>query len=320
MILRARKAGRLRGPVTLLEPFAGGASTSLRLVTDGIVDRALISDGDALVAAFWREAMMKPEDLIAAMKSEYKEYVAQGGDKAVARWDHWRNQELPEGVLASQDQHSLAVRCLFLNRTTFSGILHGSAGPIGGRRQDSAYPISCRFNPVDLEERIRWVSHLYRLGKLVEPRHQGWQDALSEYTFSEKSVDQVIAYLDPPYIEKSTKLYRRSFKAQTPDLWGDMKEHYNLAAYLRREVPYRWILSYDAAPDLTSNGLLYGRRHVEPTSNARGAGAKRYAIVRGGVKLRHSAAVRGDRPYVDEMIFTTLSRGDTRGLIDPLGK
>jgi hypothetical protein len=40
----------------------------------------------------------------------------------------------------------IAVKCLFLNRTTFSGILHGRAGPMGGRKQQSDYKIDCRFN------------------------------------------------------------------------------------------------------------------------------------------------------------------------------
>jgi hypothetical protein len=46
------------------------------------------------------------------------------------RWDHWRAWRP-----ARPTDRDIAMKCLFLNRTTFSGILHGRAGPIGGRRQ-----------------------------------------------------------------------------------------------------------------------------------------------------------------------------------------
>ena len=72
------------------------------------------------------------------------------------RWDYWRSRRSTD--LADRE---MAVKCLFLNRTTFSGILHGRAGPIGGRRQVSRYDIGCRFNKAALECRLRFIGDFY---------------------------------------------------------------------------------------------------------------------------------------------------------------
>ena len=45
-----------------------------------------------------------------------------------------------------QDDHQRALACLFLNRTSFSGILAPGAGPLGGWQQASVYTIDCRYN------------------------------------------------------------------------------------------------------------------------------------------------------------------------------
>ena len=59
------------------------------------------------------------------------------------------------------------MKCLFLNRTTFSGILGGHAGPIGGRSQSSDHTIDCRFNKDALAERILNVKRLHDEGRIA---------------------------------------------------------------------------------------------------------------------------------------------------------
>lgn len=63
-----------------------------------------------------------------------------------------------------------AMRCLFFNRTNFSGILHGRAGPLGGRTQASQHTIGCRFNHDDAVKRLRFIEHLHRTNRLVDVR------------------------------------------------------------------------------------------------------------------------------------------------------
>src|SRR5690606_32232100 len=111
-----------------------------------VVERALLADADPMVAAFWQVAAARTEELIGRISEEHSKYVLSGGSKALERWDFWRSwKPRPEASQATSSLE-LATKCLFLNRTTFSGILHGQAGPIGGRSQSSDYGIGCRFN------------------------------------------------------------------------------------------------------------------------------------------------------------------------------
>lgn len=71
----------------------------------------------------------------------------------------------------------------------------------------------------------------------------------------------MVAYLDPPYLSKSGKLYRRSFdstnKSAEADLdWVSMFQHERLAEYLRRHIQFRWILSYDFDTRLLKDDAL----------------------------------------------------------------
>src|SRR5690606_37581500 len=147
---------------------------------------------------------------------EYARYVAVGGARALERWDYWRAWTPAPGMNRATRDLELATKCLFLNRTTFSGILHGQAGPIGGRSQASAYRIGCRFNLDSLIERLEYVGHLYDAGRLVDVWHSDWKATLRNVATYYKTLlpDRVVAYLDPPYLSKSGKLYRRSFNEE----------------------------------------------------------------------------------------------------------
>src|SRR6185437_974892 len=166
--------------------------------------------------------------------------------------DYWRAWTAAPGTSRATEDLELATKCLFLNRTTFSGILHGRSGPIGGRAQTSGYDIGCRFNVEALVDRLRYIGHLYDTNRLVDVWRSDWRATLHSVASQYKTLlpDRILAYLDPPYLSKSGKLYGRSFDAQgahaSRDLdWAAGLEHYSLAQYLRREVQYRWILSYD---------------------------------------------------------------------------
>ncbi|MFI6505659.1 DNA adenine methylase [Nonomuraea typhae] len=250
----SRSLGR---PSLFVEPFAGGASTSLRLVSSGLVDRVLLADADPLVARFWQVAAAETDWLIDRMLDE---------PITLQRWDYWRSWQ-PR----SRDDREVAVKCLFLNRTTFSGILHGRAGPIGGRKQESPYKIDCRFNKENLAERLRVVGRLYAGNRIVDVWCKDWRETLDDVTewYPHLLPDKVISYLDPPYIDKSERLYGRSFDpgggyATQQAGWTDGLAHHRLAEYLRREAQHRWILSYDNHPDLTADPGLYAARRMTP--------------------------------------------------------
>ena len=140
--------GNIPHPELFVEPFCGGASVSLGLLELNAIQRVLLADVDPLVAAFWQAATRDADGLIKEIRSL---------DVTVEQWDYWRRAR-PRSI------RQLAVKCLFLNRTTFSGILGGHAGPIGGRAQSSDYTIDCRFNKDALAERILNVKPTARRG------------------------------------------------------------------------------------------------------------------------------------------------------------
>ncbi|GAA2845554.1 DNA methyltransferase [Actinoplanes cyaneus] len=267
-------------PAVFLEPFAGGAATTLRLLVDGVVPHALIADADPLVSNFWIAAAKRPEWLVERMLDE---------PVTLERWDYWRGYSA-----SSPDDPELAVKCLFLNRTTFSGILHGRAGPIGGRKQESEYKINCRFNKPALAERIRLVGSLYESGKLLDVWRQDWKATFEKFasTYGKYGSDDVVSYLDPPYVDKAARLYTTAF--------GDF-DHKQLAEYLNTSPKYRWVLSYDDHPDIRE---LYGSATIKPEDST----APRWRIQRRLVQLLYSASGSTGRGLKSELIISTLPK------------
>ncbi|WP_280333229.1 DNA adenine methylase [Nocardia wallacei] len=314
LILAAQQSAEVKQVDLLVEPFAGGASTTLRLLGAGTVERALLADADPMVAAFWQVAASRTQELIDRITDEHATYVAVGGSVALGRWDYWRKWAARPGTTRATKDLELATKCMFLNRTTFSGILHGQAGPIGGRAQTSAYDIGCRFNLPDLINRLEFVGHLYDAKRLVDVWQSDWKSTLHGVASHYKTLlpNRVIAYLDPPYLSKSGKLYPRSFDTKiskrVDDLdWMAGLQHHRLAEYLRRDMQYRWILSYDNDDRLLSDPALYAARAMNPDQASRELnGVKSWRISKRVVTLNYTASSRTGRGLSKELLITTL--------------
>lgn len=317
VLIAAQRSAQARAVDLLVEPFAGGASTTLRLIGSGTVARALLADADPMVAAFWQVAAARTQDLIARISHEHLTFVAVGGTTALERWDYWRAWNPAPGISRATQDLELATKCLFLNRTTFSGILHGQAGPIGGRAQTSDYDIGCRFNLAGLTERLEYVGHLYDTKRIVDVWCADWKTTLHGVASHYKTLlpDRVVAYLDPPYLSKSGKLYRRSFDISAAqsgrDLdWMAALQHYNLAEYLRREMQFRWVLSYDYDDRLLTHDALYAARAMQPSPETRAlTGVKAWRISKRLVTLNYTASSRTGRGTAQELLLTTLPPG-----------
>lgn len=317
-VLNAAKRSREVPQINLLvEPFAGGASASLRLVGQGIVDRILLADVDPLVTAFWQAAAADTERLVDRMYDEWTRFVKVGGLGAVGRWDYWRSWTPARNAGPDTIRLGMATQCLFLNRTTFSGILHGRAGPIGGRKQESPYPIGCRWNPDALAERLRYVGHLYGAGRLVDVWRKDWKQTLADVPeyYPQLIPSRVMAYLDPPYIEKSSVLYRSSFDPRGgygADGSGvarpnDHMLHMQLAEYLRTKAQFRWLLSYDNNPLLTDSTWLYANDRMTPTADDRDLlGVRRWTMTKRLVSIRYTAGGKTGKRDADELLIATL--------------
>lgn len=203
-------------PKLFVEPFAGGASVSLQLLTDDVVDSIGLADRDALVSSFWKVVFFDSDWLIGQVRSV---------DVTLSNWEYFKFR-------SHRTHRDRALACLFLNRTSYSGILAGRAGPIGGRSGKSDYSIDCRFPRATLEARIRQAASLQDRVKFVW--QSDWRDTISRAVSA--SSTEVFFYLDPPFFYKADRLYNHCF--------GD-SDHVALRDHVVR-LRQPWLLSYDS--------------------------------------------------------------------------
>ena len=67
--------------IVLVEPYAGGAGASLKLLFSGKVDKIIINDLDKAIFSFWKIAVSEPDFLINRIK------------KVSINIDEWRKQK-----------------------------------------------------------------------------------------------------------------------------------------------------------------------------------------------------------------------------------
>lgn len=208
----------------VVEPFCGGATVSLGMLEHGLADTAHITDGDPLVSAFWIATAWHTEALIEYMMDE---------PVTVCRWKYWDSVE-PTSLI------DRAMKALFKNRTTFSGLIHhGSV--LGGIDQNARmqrgekvkYPVGCRFNKTALANSIRRIGKWASEGRLTA--------GTCDYTSCRRTGSSELLYLDPPYVEKSSQLYRQMF---TNECHRGVAEFANKRASEGSNV----LISYDDEP------------------------------------------------------------------------
>ena len=166
---------------TLIEPYAGSAAVSIGLLNKNIISKAYINDSDQMIYAFWKTVMNNNQELIEIIDNvevnldtwfEYKKYVV-------------------NNPLTKFNRKDVAMAFLFLNRTSYSGIV--KAGPLGGKNQRSRYKIDCRFNKERLKKKIK---NLEILSSKVEVFNM---DGIQFMKETIKRNGDVLIYVDPPY-------------------------------------------------------------------------------------------------------------------------
>ena len=202
------------------EPFAGGAGAALQLLRNDVVSEVHINDIDPCVVAFWRSVLEAPERFAEAIVC------------AKLDMDEWRRQR---DIYRSQDTtkpFDLGFATFYLNRCNRSGVLFGAA-PIGGYEQTGKWKIDVRFYRESLAARVR------ELGQRAEQIHVSDMDArrfLAEKLPRGRQRRGVFVYLDPPYLEKGSRLYLNAYSH---------KDHRELARYMQGQKTLKWIVSYD---------------------------------------------------------------------------
>ncbi|EGR1064183.1 TPA: DNA adenine methylase [Vibrio cholerae] len=200
------------------EPYAGGAGLALSLLFKGVVSHIHLNDFDRSVWAFWHSILHETESFITLIENT---------NITIEEWHH---QKAIQTKKLSVDTLTLGFSSFFLNRTNRSGIID-KAGVIGGLKQNSKYPLDCRFNKDNLIKKIRKIAsykdniHLYNL------------DALDFINEIEKLDENVFYFIDPPYFVKGQSLYTNFY---------DSNDHIDLCTKIR-EINSKWILTYDYA-------------------------------------------------------------------------
>lgn len=213
----------------LVEPFAGGAGASLRLLFDEVVSELILNDADPRVYAFWRAVLNQTDELVERI------------EKTPITIEQWRKcRQVYDAGVSRQRQLDIAFAVFFLNRCNRSGILMGG-GPIGGYQQQGPWRLDARFNRQDLVARIQRVAQ-YK--ERISFRNLDAKLLLSSLPENEK---RLLVFLDPPYFEKGQRLY---LNAMGPD------DHRQLADVLMGAPKFKWLLTYD---NVTPIRQLYPR-------------------------------------------------------------
>lgn len=248
-------------PKLLVEPFAGGASVALQLMADGHVEKIGLSERDPLLASFWETVFFD---------SGWFMDCIQEMEVSVEKWKEYKAAE-------PKTRRDRAAKCIFLNRTSFSGILTSSAGPIGGWTQESKYKIDCRFYRETIIDRIEKIAS-YR-DRVTFVRNESYEKTIDRIEGQEFEVDDVFFYFDPPFYNKSHRLYSYSFTNS---------DHHELHKWVSR-MRHPWLLSYDPAPEILD---LYSGNGTAP---------KR-------VDFLYSVAQTSEMTQAEELVITNLSR------------
>lgn len=208
-----------------IEPFAGGAGVALALLESGAASEAWLVEANPAVAALWEWLLSDPDG--AARRVELWEPTLDGFYAA--------RDEVSRALEGdSEVRDDLAWSAFVVNRCSFSGIVDGRVGPLGGRSQTGRYRVSSRWNGPALAERIRRVGSLSGRVRLVAG------DALTLLEdLPDSGLDgEAFVFADPPYVKAGPALYPWSFREE---------DHARLASALRA-ISSPWVATYDDDP------------------------------------------------------------------------
>lgn len=248
-----------------IEPFAGSASVSIALLEAGYTESIAVSDADPLVGNFWRVLFGGDGPY-----KEFREWVA----SAPITLDQFHEVR----ALVPSTPVEAAFKCLFLNRTSFSGVLHRRAGPIGGQSQSSAYTIGCRFPRQRL---LRRLDELHGLRERVvyagARRYTKVTNCAGVRRLLCTDPQRVVWYFDPPFFRKAETLYNYTFGPS---------DHRRFHDFVYGRLIGHWIVSYDDAPEARELWVNHhGRTEASLTYSAS-------AAARAGERVHKRSAAR----------------------------
>ncbi|MDD5680199.1 MAG: DNA adenine methylase [Candidatus Omnitrophica bacterium] len=202
--------------ITLIEPYAGGAGASLKLLLSGKVDKIIINDMDRSIFSFWKIVVSDTDFLINKIKNTN------------ININEWRKQKkIYSNPLSATKE--LAFATLFLNRTNRSGIIEG--GPIGGMDQSGSWNVGARFTKDTIIKRLEKIKEFK--DKIKVKNIDGI--TLLKQLEQNKKRNTYFVLLDPPYYQKGKSLYLNHYVD---------KDHKKLSKLLEKS-PLKWVMTYD---------------------------------------------------------------------------
>ena len=220
---------------TYVEPYAGGAGAALSLLMGEHVSHIVINDIDERIHAFWWSVLNR--------STQFLDMVA----TARITMDEWYAQREIYLRPRAHGRLRIGFATFFLNRCNRSGILV-NGGPVGGHDQAGKWKLNARFDPTKLAKRIESIAHF---------RDRITVSCVDAMELLQKMVAQeagrgTFVYLDPPYYVKGSLLYLNAYTHEN---------HLALANFLRRDLPFAWLTSYDNAPEIRE---MYAGFHQRP--------------------------------------------------------
>ena len=209
---------------SIAEPYSGSAAISLGLLEMNTVEKVYLNDKDPMIYAFWYSVFNFNDKLIEKIREMSTNVTVQKYYELKIFYKNAINSQLKvDNIL------DYAATFLFLNRTSYSGIVKG--GPLGGKKQESRYKINCRFGINNIEDKIRYLSKFKQKVTLSN---------LDGIKFIKNFINNnpnTLVYIDPPYFKAGKDLYSFYFNKE---------DHEHLAyTLLDNQIRNPWLVSYD---------------------------------------------------------------------------
>jgi DNA adenine methylase len=170
----------------LIEPFAGGGIVSLTAVCENLVDRVTMVEKDEDVAAVWKTILNGGAEWLVDAIMNFQ-LTPESAKRAIEQ--------------ASESLESRAFATIIKNRVNRGGILANGASFI--KNGENGKGITSRWYPETLKKRILAIDRIKHKMNFIEG---------DGFEVCEKSAsrDNVIFFIDPPYMKAGHRLYRYS--------------------------------------------------------------------------------------------------------------
>ena len=219
VLRQIRRLNGLGGSPTV-EPYAGGAGASLKLLYLEETDSVHINDGDPAIHDFWWAAVHRSDALVQKLI------------QTPVCVEEWRRQR---AIFRSGKRVSRLARgfaAFYLNRCNRSGIIRNGS-VIGGLEQGGKWKLDARFNKPSLRQRFEKIAEYQSRIEVSGIDGIELIESLDPYS--------VFLFVDPPYFQKGRTLYMNSL---------DHGYHAQLATSLRSMSQAAWVLTYDDCPEI----------------------------------------------------------------------